>query len=131
MSAAAATCSATPADASRDLREKAPDDLADEWETVVFAWSRRSDEALEDAAASSPPTYDRGKPPAGVQPRRPQAIADAAARARLATRVAAGGTAIEQQARDVCKVNLGSEPLERPVDRVAALPCSRCACPTD
>ena len=50
--------------------------------------------------------FKGGKPPAGLSPADKQAIADAAYRIS-SDDVVASASGIEQQARDVCKVNLG------------------------
>jgi hypothetical protein len=68
------------------LRAQAPGDLRDEWDTYVFAWQGVAD-AFERADA-------RG-------------IEDAAAGLR-SDRVVEAGRGIEQHARDVCEVDLGS-----------------------
>ena len=54
-----------------------------------------------------PADFEDGKPPAGTQRRGRKAIAEAAD--QVATdEVSQAASGIEQQARDVCKVNLGS-----------------------
>lgn len=87
-----------------DLADRAPADVADEWQTFLGALDGLS-EAL-DTAGIEASDFTGGKPPAGLS------VAD---RAGIATAVqqissddvvqAANG--VEQQARDVCKVNLG------------------------
>ena len=90
-------------DIYRDLQEKAPRDIVDEWDQVV-----RSIEALDEAltdAGVDPATYDPKKPPEGVSEDQQQAIADAATElgSRATVEALAG---VEQQARDVCKTPL-------------------------
>ena len=88
----------------RDLAEKAPDDLADEWQTFLGALEGL-DKALKDAGVK-PSDFKDGKPPAGLSAADQKAIADAAGQIG-SDEVVAGRLRIEQQARDVCKVNLG------------------------
>ncbi len=85
------------------LREKSPDDLRDEWDTVT---ARIGDlvEALEDAGVD-PATYDGRKPPAELSTEQRKAI-DTAARALVTPEMAAALDGVEQQARDVCKTPL-------------------------
>lgn len=88
----------------RDLRDKAPGDIQDEWTTLVFAL-----EGLVDAfhaAGTTPDRYDPASPPPGVSKQEAQELQDAAA--KLASqRVIEAGNAVEQHARDVCQVDLG------------------------
>ena len=63
------------------------------------------DEAIDDAGVK-PSDFEDGKPPAGLSAADQKAIADAAGQITTDDVVAAA-TGIEQQARDVCKVNLG------------------------
>ncbi len=88
----------------RGLAEKAPDDLEDEWQAFVGA-IEGLEEALDDADVK-PSDFEDGKPPAGVSAADRQAIAAAATRITT-DEVAAAATGIDQQARDVCKLNLG------------------------
>ena len=88
----------------RGLGDKAPEDLADEWQTLLSALEGL-DRALDDADVK-PSAFVGGKPPAGVGAADRKAIADAAEEIRSEDVVAAAG-GIEQQGRDVCKVNLG------------------------
>lgn len=87
-----------------DLAAKAPVDLGDEWQTFSTAL-----EALRDAvraAGLKPTDFVDGKPPAGTS---------AAARSAIATAanelsdddVVTAASGIEQQAKDVCKLQLG------------------------
>ncbi|MET0998927.1 MAG: hypothetical protein ABWX73_09455 [Marmoricola sp.] len=88
----------------RDLAEQAPDDLTDEWETLI-----RALDGLDDAiskAGVKPGDFEDGKPPAGLSVTDQKAIADAAGQIG-ADEVVQASSGIEQQARDVCKINLG------------------------
>ena len=87
----------------RELRDKAPDDLRDEWDTVTGRIGDLVD-ALEDAGVD-PATYDRKQPPAGVTDEQRRAI-DTAARALATPEMAAALDGVEQQARDVCRTPL-------------------------
>lgn len=91
-------------DVWRDLRDKAPGDIEDEWTTLVFAL-----EGLVDAfhqAGTTPDKFNPASPPPGVSKQEAQNLRDAAA--ELASeRVRKAGDAVEQHARDVCKVDLG------------------------
>ena len=88
----------------RDLAEEAPDDISDEWQTFLNAVDNL-DEALDDAGVS-PEEFEGGEPPADLTAAEKQAVADAAS--GLTTEEVAGAAGgIEQQARDVCKVNFG------------------------
>ena len=85
------------------LAEKAPDDIADDWEVVI----ERIDGlvgALEDAGVD-PASYDRRKPPTGLDREQRDAI-DAAAVALVSTTTAQAMSSVQQQARDVCKTPL-------------------------
>ena len=53
----------------RDLADKAPEDLRDEWKTLIDAVAGLQ-KALEDAGVD-PATYDRDHPPEGLEPGRP------------------------------------------------------------
>ena len=88
----------------RDLAEKAPEDLADEWQTFVDA-VEGLDDALEKAGVK-PEDFVAGKPPKGTGAREQKAIADAASQI-VSADVVQASAGIEQQARDVCKLNLG------------------------
>jgi hypothetical protein len=88
----------------RDLSEKSPDDLTDEWQIFIGALEGL-DKALDDAGVK-PADFDGGRRPAGLSVAEQKAIADAAG--QISTdEVVAASSGIEQQARDVCKVNLG------------------------
>ncbi len=88
----------------RELADQSPDDLADEWQTLIGA-IEGLDEALEDAGVD-PADFQDGKPPAGLSVTDQKAIADAAGQVGT-EEVVAATSGIEQQARDVCKINLG------------------------
>jgi hypothetical protein len=91
-----------------DLHDKAPSDLTDEWATFESAW-RGLDHALSEAGVS-PQQFRDGKKPAGVSTSQYAAIQRAAERFR-SQRVVAAAEGIQQQAQDVCKVNLGGSGL--------------------
>lgn len=87
----------------RDLREKAPDDITDEWQQVIRAFEGL--QAALDAAGADAATYDPKRPPEGVTEEEQDAIAAAAGElASPATVEALDG--VEQQARDVCQTPL-------------------------
>jgi hypothetical protein len=88
----------------RDLAKKAPEDLDDEWQTFLGALDGL-DQALKDAGVKASDFKD-GKPPAGLSASDQKSIVDAADQISTDDVVAAS-TGIEQEARDVCKVNLG------------------------
>lgn len=91
-------------DVWKDLRDQAPDDIEDEWSTLVFALEGIVD-AFE-AAGTTPQEYDPASPPEGVTDAESERLKDAAA--ELASpRVRAAAEGVEQHARDVCKVDLG------------------------
>jgi hypothetical protein len=88
----------------RDLHDEAPDDIADEWSTLVFGLEGLVD--AFDAAGTDPGEFDPASPPPGVSDAEADRLQDAAA--ELASpRVATAGEAVEQHARDVCDVDLG------------------------
>ncbi|HET6624950.1 MAG TPA: hypothetical protein VFG63_01040 [Nocardioidaceae bacterium] len=91
----------------RRLRDDAPGDIRDEWDTYVFAWEGVTDAFT--AAGVNPQDYTpgttQGSTP-GVTEEQARAIEDAAAELR-SPRVLDAGKGIEQHARDVCKVDLG------------------------
>lgn len=88
----------------RDLAKLAPEDLTDEWQTFIDAL-QGLDDAIEKAGVK-PGDFVDGKPPKGTGVREQKAIADAASQIGTDDVIGAS-TGIEQQARDVCKVNLG------------------------
>ena len=86
------------------LREEAPGDVRDEWDTLVFALQGLSD-AIEDAG-TTPGQLARSGQPKGVTDEELALVQDAAV--ELASdRVQDAGAGIEQHARDVCQVDLG------------------------
>jgi len=87
-----------------DLRDRAPDDIADEWDTFDLAWQDLAD-ALKTAGVD-PADYRAGKKTAAVTDRQAQAISAAAGELRSQPVVEAGRS-IEHHARDVCGVDLG------------------------
>lgn len=92
----------------RDLQEEAPPDLRDEWELVVSRLDTL-DAAFDDAGVD-PASYDP-KSPDGVSKDQQREI-QSAARDLGATDTREAMAGIEQQARDVCKTELGGEPPE-------------------
>jgi ABC-type glycerol-3-phosphate transport system substrate-binding protein len=86
------------------LAGKAPDDLSDEWQAFLNP-IRGLRDAL-DRAGVKPSDYSAGKPPAGLAAADVRAITEAADKLSAAGTVEAAG-GIDQQARDVCKINLG------------------------
>jgi hypothetical protein len=82
-----------------ELHDDAPEDLRDEWRTVVNAVTALRD-ALDDAGVD-PATYDRAQPPAGLSQQDKDAI-DAAARGLSDETTVAAFEGVQQQARDVC-----------------------------
>ena len=88
----------------RNLADQAPDDLTDEWQTFLNAVENLG-RALR-AAKVDPKDFKAGKPPAGTSAADVQSIQGAADQLASDDVVQAAG-AIEQQARDVCKVNFG------------------------
>jgi hypothetical protein len=88
----------------RELAEKSPDDLTDEWQTYLDALEGL-DDALDEAGVEASDFRD-GRPPEGLSAADRKAIADAATQITT-EEVVQAGSGIEQQARDVCKINLG------------------------
>ena len=87
----------------RDLQEKAPADIGDEWQQVVTAL-RGLDQALDDAGVD-PATYDRKNPPAGLTPDQRDAI-DEAARRLADPETGRAMRSIQQEVLDVCHTPL-------------------------
>lgn len=88
----------------RNLAEKSPDDLSDEWQTFLTA-IEGLDKAIERAGVK-PSDFDDGKAPPGLSAGDKEAIAEAAGQITT-DEVIEAASGIERQARDVCKVNLG------------------------
>ena len=88
----------------RELADKAPRDLADEWQTFLNAVENLQ-RAVKKADVK-PEDFQDGKPPAGTSQADADAVRAAADQLGEADVTQAAG-AIEQQARDVCKVNFG------------------------
>ena len=88
----------------RDLAEKAPSDLQDEWQTFLDA-VEGLDKAIDRAGVKASDFKD-GQPPAGLSETDRKAVADAAGEIRT-DEVVQAAAGIEQQARDVCKINFG------------------------
>jgi hypothetical protein len=88
----------------RELADAAPSDVADEWQTFLGALDGLADTLRE--ADVKPSQFEDGKPPAGLDAADRKAIADAADELG-SDDVVAAVSGIEQQARDVCKVNFG------------------------
>ena len=87
-----------------DLADAAPPDVADEWQTFLAALDGLQ-KAL-DRAGVKPSQFVGGKPPASLGSAQRTGIADAVAQLGTDDTLAAA-SGIEQQARDVCKVNFG------------------------
>ena len=86
------------------LAADAPDDLDDEWQTFTAAL-----ESLRDAirkAGLQPKDFVDGQPPANASATARTAVA-AAANELASEDVVTAATGIEQQAKDVCKLQLG------------------------
>ena len=88
----------------RELSEKSPEDLSDEWEIFLTA-VEGLDQAIERAGVK-PSDFEDGKAPPGLSAGDKKAIAEAAGQITT-EEVITAATGIEQQARDVCKVNRG------------------------
>lgn len=88
----------------QELRREAPEDLTDEWDTLVYAWQTLASSFRK--AGVDPDTYRPDNRPADVTPREARNITDAANELRSA-RVLDAGRSIEQHAHDVCHVDLG------------------------
>lgn len=86
------------------LAEKAPDDLDDEWQTFLGAIDAFSS-TLSDLGVK-PDDFVDGSPPAGLSPTDRTRIANAASELSSEDVVEAAN-GIEQQAKDVCKLQLG------------------------
>jgi hypothetical protein len=90
--------------ALHQLADQAPDDLTDEWQTFLGAIDAFAG-TLHDAGVA-PGDFVDGQPPAGLSAEARTRIADAAN--ELASEdVVTAANGIEQQAKDVCKLQLG------------------------
>ncbi|WP_193614543.1 hypothetical protein [Nocardioides lijunqiniae] len=87
----------------RALQQEAPRDIADDWDVLVTRIDALVG-ALEDADVD-PATYDAAKPPAGLSEQESTAI-EAAADELAGPGARSALTAVDQQARDVCKTPL-------------------------
>jgi hypothetical protein len=88
------------------LRDRAPDDIHDDWVTLVRALDGLA-EAVK-ASGADPADFNGGRRPAGVTEGQYHAVRQAAAELQ-ATPVEQATKSIEQHALDVCKVDLSSE----------------------
>lgn len=88
--------------AYRDLRDRAPDDISDDWQVVVGALEGLQS-ALEDAGADA--SYDAEDPPEGLSPEDRRAI-ERAADSLGSSRTLEAMSSVEQHALDVCKTPL-------------------------
>jgi hypothetical protein len=89
-----------------ELRDEAPDDIRDDWDTLVQALDGLSDAVK--ASGADPADFNGGRRPAGVTEGQYRAVRQAAAELQ-ATPVEQATKSIEQHALDVCKVDLSSE----------------------
>jgi hypothetical protein len=87
------------------LGDQAPEDVADEWETLVGAL-RGLSTAIDESGAA-PRDFAGGTRPDGVTTGQYAAVRQAGEELR-STRVQQAAASIEQHAQDVCKVDLGS-----------------------
>jgi hypothetical protein len=87
-----------------DLGDRAPDDLTDEWQTFLGALDAFA--KTLDQAGVKPGDFVDGRPPTGLSAAQRSRIASAAS--ELASPdVVEAADGIEQQAKDVCKLQLG------------------------
>ena len=86
-----------------ELQSEAPDDIVDEWDTLIFALEGLVG-ALDDAGLNAG-EYELGGTPDGVTPEQMSAVQTAAEELR-SEQVLAAGKGIEDHARDVCDVEL-------------------------
>jgi hypothetical protein len=86
------------------LADRAPDDLRDEWQTFLGAVDAFA-KTLDDLHVA-PGDFQDGQPPAGLSAADRALIANAASELSSADVVEAAN-GIEQQAKDVCKLQLG------------------------
>lgn len=87
----------------KDLRSLAPDDIRDDWDTLVTALTGLQN-ALDDAGVTAS-DFKAGKPPAGVTAAQRKAIAAAATKVS-STKVQQASVDVQQHARDVCHTPL-------------------------
>lgn len=90
-------------DIFRELQDRAPSDIADEWQAVVDAIGGLR-ETLE-AAGADPATYDPASPPPDVTPEEQKEIT-AASRRLTSPETLQALEAVDQQVRDVCHTPL-------------------------
>ena len=89
-------------EAFQRLQESAPDELQDEWETVLNAYQAMVDAVA--AAGIDPADYTPDDPPAGLSADEEERLASVAD--KLASlRVSEAAAGIEQHADEVCKVD--------------------------
>lgn len=86
------------------LRDAAPSELRDEWDTVLNAWSALA-EAVADVGIR-PEDYRPGEPPEGLGREEQRRLAEVASKL-AAPRVVEAAGAVEDHALDVCDVDLG------------------------
>lgn len=86
-----------------DLRSLAPEDIRDDWDTLISAL-KGLQKALDDAGVKVS-DYAAGKPPAGLPPAQRKAIAAAATKVS-STRTQQASVNVQQHARDVCHTPL-------------------------
>jgi hypothetical protein len=87
-----------------ELRDRAPDDVSGDWDTLVSALQGLRD-AIEESGAS-PAELGSGARPRGVTTGQLAAVRQAAAELST-TEVQQAGQSIEQHSLDVCEVDLG------------------------
>jgi len=90
--------------ALHDLADKAPSDLSDEWQTFLGAVDAFA-KTLDDVGVK-PGDFVDGQAPAGLSPAAHTRIVDAA-NELSSDDVVQAADGIEQQAKDVCKLQLG------------------------
>jgi len=90
-------------DIFKDLQDKSPSDVSDEWQQLVSR-IETLDEALADAGVD-PATYDRDHPPKGLS-QEDQARIDAAARELGSGPTLAAFQGLQQEVLDVCHTPL-------------------------
>lgn len=90
-------------DVYEQLAAEAPDDIRDEWDTVIEAIDGL--EATVESLGIDPATYDAQEPPADLSRQQRERLRAAAERL-VAPGTAAAMEAVQQQARDVCQAPL-------------------------